>query len=352
MKKRQITWILLGLYIVSILVVQGHTTRATTIEQETTLISGIDPVREINSVGDVIWAFSRTQIPNILPTYISLDADRLENGNTLITFTNMSLPDPQLQDSNLVIPGVIVEVSPLGEIVWSLNHSLNFPHDADRLLNGNTLVVNTQGNNIIEVNPQGDIVWQYDTEAHSRPNDIDVLSNGNILISLKRQNSLLEINKQGEKIWWIDGTGIWEKQHNPDVLPNGNIILCESRKGRILEIDRDGNILWEYVGLMHPRDADRLSSENTLITEANRIIEINSKDEVIWQYENWTPTWMGEIFYDADRLSSTIETVTIRITTTIPEFGIQFGSIIPVATLIALIILNSRRSLHEETRYS
>lgn len=36
---------------------------------------------------------------------------------------------------------------------------LQWPRDADRLPNGNTLITDTAGNRVIEVGPDGDLVW-------------------------------------------------------------------------------------------------------------------------------------------------------------------------------------------------
>ena len=43
---------------------------------------------------------------------------------------------------------------------WLLSGNLNWPRDADRLPNGNTLVVDSMNNRVIEVTPAGEIVWE------------------------------------------------------------------------------------------------------------------------------------------------------------------------------------------------
>ncbi|GAB7094562.1 hypothetical protein JCM30237_17150 [Halolamina litorea] len=49
------------------------------------------------------------------------------------------------------------------EEVWSVGSSasLSWPRDADRLPNGNTLIVDSMNHRVIEVTPQGEIVWEY-----------------------------------------------------------------------------------------------------------------------------------------------------------------------------------------------
>ena len=45
---------------------------------------------------------------------------------------------------------------------WSLGtRGLNWPRDADRLPNGNTLIVDTMNHRVIEVTPQGEVVWEF-----------------------------------------------------------------------------------------------------------------------------------------------------------------------------------------------
>ncbi|ELZ94939.1 hypothetical protein C440_07682 [Haloferax mucosum ATCC BAA-1512] len=45
---------------------------------------------------------------------------------------------------------------------WSVgSNTLNWPRDADRLPNGNTLVVDTLNHRVIEITPTGEVVWEY-----------------------------------------------------------------------------------------------------------------------------------------------------------------------------------------------
>ena len=46
---------------------------------------------------------------------------------------------------------------------WELgsSQSFNWPRDADRLPNGNTLIVDTNNQRVMEISPQGEIVWEF-----------------------------------------------------------------------------------------------------------------------------------------------------------------------------------------------
>jgi hypothetical protein len=45
---------------------------------------------------------------------------------------------------------------------WTVGqNTLNWPRDADRLPNGNTLVVDTLNHRVVEITPTGEVVWEY-----------------------------------------------------------------------------------------------------------------------------------------------------------------------------------------------
>jgi outer membrane protein assembly factor BamB len=49
---------------------------------------------------------------------------------------------------------------------WSYAGNLSWPRDADRLPNGNTLVVDSGGQRVLEVTPDGEIVWERHQRLH------------------------------------------------------------------------------------------------------------------------------------------------------------------------------------------
>lgn len=61
-------------------------------------------------------------------------------------------------------------------LTWELKGSLNWPRDADRLPNGNTLVTDTLNHRVIEVTPEGEVVWEY--YAPWAPYDADRSTDG------------------------------------------------------------------------------------------------------------------------------------------------------------------------------
>ncbi|WP_440010237.1 aryl-sulfate sulfotransferase [Halomicrococcus sp. SG-WS-1] len=51
-----------------------------------------------------------------------------------------------------------------GDVVWKYGGKslLHWPRDADRLPNGNTLITDTFNNRVVEINPDGEVVWRYE----------------------------------------------------------------------------------------------------------------------------------------------------------------------------------------------
>ena len=104
--------------------------------------------------------------------------------------------DPQYLESQTETPTILVADSEndrvveyscvtrsdTGECQWQQvwvvgDEQLNWPRDADRLPNGNTLIVDSLGHRVIEVTPTGEIVWEVYTPW--APFDVERASYGN-----------------------------------------------------------------------------------------------------------------------------------------------------------------------------
>jgi outer membrane protein assembly factor BamB len=59
---------------------------------------------------------------------------------------------------------------------WTYAGNLSWPRDADRLPNGNTLIVDSGGQRVLEVTPNGSVVWERDQRLH--PYDVERQSLG------------------------------------------------------------------------------------------------------------------------------------------------------------------------------
>ncbi len=270
-------------------------------------------VIEVNMLGEIVWEY---QLPQDLRLYTNpgFDVEWLLNNNILLV---------------LPLKGVY-EVNRSGDIVWSYMDK-KVSHDADRLPNGNTLVVfggedETDDAQVKEINPKGEIIWTWYARDHfyespykgiynggwTHANAVSRLSSGNTLISLRNFNFVVEVDSQGLVVRTI-GEGIFHRQHDPEVLPNGNILVANHiRPQRAIEINpQTGEIVWQSVEFEEDaspiRDADRLPNGNTLITGTTKIVEVTPEGKIVWQLSlKGIPLdeqdLRGVGFYKADRI--------------------------------------------------
>jgi len=150
----------------------------------------------------------------------------------------------------------VIEVDSGGTIVWQ-KAGLDWPQDAERLENGNTLITEIYPKNrVIEVDGDGAIVWQ--KAGLFFPADAERLENGNTLIT--EMNRVIEVNSGGTIVWQKAGLNTpWDAER----LENGNTLITETYIGdRVIEVDSGGTIVWQKAGLNEPMDAERISDDS------------------------------------------------------------------------------------------
>ncbi len=242
---------------------------------------------EVNMRGEIIWQYL---LPKNLRKYVNpgFDAELLPNNDILF-----------------LLPGNgVYEINRNGNIVWSyLDEKVS--HDADRLPNGNTLVIWGGGDKISdaqvkEINPKGEIIWAWYAKDHfykspfkeisrdgwTHANAVVRLPNGNTLINLRNFHLTVEVNTQGSVVQSFSWKELGKRQHDPEVLPNGNMLAGLREPHRAVEVDpKTGEIVWQYATppLRTIRDADRLPNGNTLIVERISIIEVTPEGEIVWR---------------------------------------------------------------------
>ncbi|MFH1789224.1 MAG: aryl-sulfate sulfotransferase [Candidatus Altiarchaeota archaeon] len=245
-------------------------------------------VIEVNLLGEILWEYD---LPENLKEYTNpgFDVEPLTEGNILIVLPRKG----------------VYEINREGETVWSYLDS-KVSHDADRLPNGNTLIVygnndQTTDSQVKEINREGEIVWTWQARDRFYDEYKDVndqgwthtnaairMENGNTLISPRNFNMLVEVDPKGEVIRTIGGSYL-KRQHDPEILDNGNILLANhDTPHEILELNPETDeIIWRYTisdQKMWPvRDANRLDNGNTLITGATAILEVTPDKETVWK---------------------------------------------------------------------
>jgi len=263
-------------------------------------------------------------------------------------YTNPGFDVELLPNNNIlfVLPrNGVYEIERNGNVVWSyLDNKVS--HDADRLPNGNTLVVWGGGDEISdaqvkEIDPEGEIVWAWYAKDHfyesshkdiydegwTHTNAATRLPNGNTLISPRNFNFVVEVDPQGSVVRTL-GEGLLYYQHDPVILPNGNLLsgshrpppafAASIRSYPALEIDlKTGEIVWEFKWPKElpqgARDADRLPNGNTLVQGGTRIAEVTTKGEIVWQLRlkeaiekeirSTKRSFQRRSFYKAERIS-------------------------------------------------
>jgi hypothetical protein len=217
--------------------------------------------------------------------------ERLPNGNTLIADGG----------DELGLGSEVVEVDPLGNIVWNYSEDLAFVHSARLLKNGNVLITDTTHDRVIEVTREKEILftsadWGKGTGTLSDgshlgyPNDAYGLEDGSLFICDRNNNRCLRVNRNGE-LQWQFSEGI-EHPHNAHLLPSGNVLLSDSDRNTILEISPEKQVVWSYGDgspeiLNWPRCAVRIENGNTVICDSKnaRVIEVTHAGNVVWEFK-------------------------------------------------------------------
>jgi hypothetical protein len=226
----------------------------------------------------------------------------------------------------------VFQINRQGTIIWSYIDD-KVSHDADRLPNGNTLIIwggsdGVDDIQVKEVNATGDIVWSWKAKDHyyyppykdiymqgwTHANAVTRLSNGNTLINLRNFNLTVEVNTTGDVVWECDWSSLGDDPHEPQVLTNGNILIAlqGNAPNQAVEIKKASKtVVWEYEreNMIFTRDTNRLPNQNTLIVSvvdnSSKIFEVTSDGEIVWQIaikgqkiERYSPGW----FYKAQRI--------------------------------------------------
>ena len=182
-------------------------------------------------------------------------AQRLENGNTLITELGKK---PRL-----------MEVRPDGKIAleFALKPETGNAHMqtrmARKLANGNYLVPHLLAFKVKEYKPDGTVVQQYPTDLESLggraaknwPFTAIRFDNGNTLVCLTNGNKVVEMDADGNVVWKISNEDL---PGNPiddacggQRLPNGNTVITayHAKKGiKLLEVTPQKELVWSYDG--------------------------------------------------------------------------------------------------------
>jgi hypothetical protein len=202
----------------------------------------------------------------------------------------------------------VLEVDPKNsQVVWQFgetgrardkNQGLNRPRCAQRLENGNTLIVDQGNTRIFELTPAREIVWSYEgVERLSGPYQATKLPSGHVLITDWAAHQVLEITPTGQVVWQFgvrktSGEALTHLSF-PEYavrLANGNTLISDTRNDRVLEVSPTAEVVWEFSGRREikygsPSYAQRLSNGHTLVVHSHnrQMLEISAEFQVLWK---------------------------------------------------------------------
>ncbi len=284
-------------------------------------------VLEVDMKGEIVWEY---YVPKelIKGKPVGFDAELLKNDNVLIVLSGSG----------------IYEVDRDGNIVWSYEDA-QVSHDADRLENGNTLV--NFGNNdkktdasVKEISPVGEIVWEWyakdvygtskfkDLEPNggwAHANAVQRLSNGNTMVSLRNFYLTAIIDGNGKLVEEFDwsGFGTDTDPHEPVIDEEDNTLLvCLQNDSEYVAVEIDTKsreTLWTYTNknLRTARDCNKLPNGNILIVAVDNggsksdqsddystIIEVTPDAEIVWRLDllNFAAEKSPGFFFKAERI--------------------------------------------------
>jgi hypothetical protein len=218
------------------------------------VVTDVSGVHEYDARGREIWSFTQGGQGAAI-------ARKLPNGSVLVADPNSSS---------------VFEIRPLGraggEVAWRME-DVQYPRDATRLDNGNTLVAEQYSRRVVEYDGRTrQPVWQVQTEY---PLTAQRLDNGNTLVCT--QTAVLEVNRSGAVQWSADLRTTVIRPFRASRLDNGNTLIVDQQKGQVVELDARSQVVWKALGFSSPSQAIRLEDGNTLVLEtgANRIVEVD-----------------------------------------------------------------------------
>jgi hypothetical protein len=121
-------------------------------------------------------------------------------------------------------------------------------NSAQRLSNGNTLISLRNFDLVIEVNSQGDTVWSFGPLVLKHQHCAWLLENGHLLVTDNGNARVIEVDRATQQIVWEYKDGLnMPVQACAYRLPYGNTLITDSYNYRILEVTPQKEKAWELI---------------------------------------------------------------------------------------------------------
>lgn len=235
---------------------------------------------------------------------------------------HLLVPDPARQR--------VVELDRSGAIIWSLEPErldpalkslLQWPVDALRLANDNTLVIDRGGRRVFEVTPTGRPYWEWPSAAGRLGEPVKVARNewGETYIVDRKQHRIWRADANGQPLPGYGegkagiGAGQLCRPTDIQILGDAHFLITDSGNHRIIEV-ADGQIVWQYGNaanvadggagsgdnlLNQPLRAQRLDNGQTLILDSanHRLLLVDKDGAIVRKYD----TVIGDPAVDVSR---------------------------------------------------
>jgi acetyl esterase/lipase len=189
-------------------------------------------VTELDGDQKVVWQYKTAKASLV-------SAQRLTNGNTLL-----------VDD----VATKVFEVTPTGTIGWSVEkpeYQGLAMRRARRAANGNTLVAVQKAGLLLELDSRGNIVRKLEfpqrMPAHALP-----MADGGMLLGLAGPGEVRRVDAAGKTVATFGSVNntarmAWTSGFTP--TPEGGLIVADYMGGRIVEFDAQGNVLHQLKNL-------------------------------------------------------------------------------------------------------
>jgi hypothetical protein len=199
--------------------------------------------------------------------------------------------------------GVVTELDGKQNVVWQYKSTGASLVSAQRLENGNTLLVDDVATRVFEVAPDGKVVWSVEKPEFKglAMRRARRTAAGTTLLAVQKAGLILELDRAGGVLKTWDFKGRMPAQALP--LADGSILIGLAGPGEVRKVGADGKIITVFGG---NNDAARtawtsgfapLPGGGLMVTDymAGRILEFDAAGKIVNQMKNlqWAMTSVG-----------------------------------------------------------
>jgi hypothetical protein len=212
--------------------------------------------------GKVLWSYGHARVPGSQPGYLNQpdDAYLLKNGEIAVA---------DAKNCRILILGASgtpsSQIGTTGNCVHNPPVSLGYPNGDTPLADGNLLISEIFGSYVDEITPGGQLVWSVKLPI-AYPSDPQQLGPDLYLVAdYARPGGLYEFNREGRILWSYhpgSGDGMLDHPSLAERLPNGLIAVNDDYRHRVVVINpATATIVWQYGRTGQPGTGlDRLNT--------------------------------------------------------------------------------------------